>query len=129
MAIKGNPVIVFGASTFDATNCIQSASFTRSADDLTYHCGDYNKHVAGDESIELSFSVVLGATDTTTISALDVGQTGVCEFYPAGNTTGYIKYSTTNGTVLKSDHGDVVNSVLMIDVTIAWDDVTVGTAA
>ena len=129
MATKGNPVITFGSTTFDSSSCIQSASITRGADDLTYHCGDYTKHIAGDESIELSFSIALDATDTTTLSALDVGQTGTCEFYPAGNTTGNIEFSTTNGTVTKADIGDTVNSVVMLDVTIAWDDITVGTAS
>jgi len=128
MADKGNPVITFGTQTYDADDCIQVVSFTHGAEDITYQCGGSTKHIAGDDDATLSFSLALAANDVSKVAALAVGATGACSYYPGGNTTGNIRYSTTKATVLKADIGDVVNKMIVIDVTMGWDDTTVGAA-
>ena len=129
MAEKGNPVIIFGGTTYDSDDCIQMAGFTHGADDLTYSCGGYKKHAAGDEAIQISFSLAVSATDVTKITALAPRTTGTCEYYPFGDTTGNIKHSTTNATVINRDMPDAVNGIQTIDVTIVWDDITSGAAS
>jgi len=128
MADKGSPVIVFAGTTYNATDCIQVASFSHGAEDLTYRCGGYQKHVAGDETIQLQFSLALSASDVAKVSALAPGSTGTCEYYPAGNTAGNIKHSTTNATVITRDMPDAAGKIVTMDVTIVWDDITTGAA-
>ena len=128
MADKGNPVIIFGGTTYDADDCIQVASFDKGAEDLTYRCGGYMKHQAGDETISLSFSLALAKADTTKVAALAPGSTGVVTYYPFGNTATYIKHSTTRGVVISSPESDSAGKIVTMDVTIAWDDITSGAA-
>jgi len=124
MATVGAPIILFGGTTYDSDDCIQVASFTNEKEDITYRCGGDYAHLSGTSNIMLNFSIALAATDTTKLSNLAPGSTGVAEYYPFGDTTTYIKHSTTKATVISANESDSAGKVVTLDVSLAWDDVT-----
>jgi len=124
MATVGAPIILFGGTTYDSDDCIQVASFTNEKEDITYRCGGDYAHLSGTSNIMLNFSIALAATDTTKLSNLAPGSTGVAEYYPFGDTTAYIKHSTTKATVISANESDSAGKVVTLDVSLAWDDVT-----
>lgn len=129
MADVGSPSITFGATTYGTADCIQVATFTNGAEDLTYRCSGYIKHASGDGTVMLDFSIVIEATDTAKIAALAPGTTGISEYHPFGDTATYIEHTTTNATVMKADHSDSAGKLVTLDITLAWDDCTSGAAA
>jgi hypothetical protein len=128
MATVGAPIIVFGGTTYDSDDCIQVASFTNEKEDITYRCGGDYAHLSGTSNIMLNFSLALAASDTTKIAALAPGTTGVAEYFPFDDSTGYIKHSTTKATVISANESDSAGKVVTLDVVLAWDDVTSGAA-
>lgn len=124
MATIGAPSIKFGGTTYGSSDCIQVASFTNGKEDITYRCGGDYAHLSGTSNIMLDFSIALAATDTTKVSALAPGATGIAEYHPFGDTAGNIEHTTTKATVMKADLSDSAGKVVTLDVTLAWDNVT-----
>ena len=128
MADKGNGKFIFGSTTFDADDCLQSWDLDWSVEDVTYSCNGATKHLAGDVNAVFSCTVALAATDTTKVGALEPGTTGAWTGYPGGSTATYIKYTATKGTVISAPITAPVNGVIAVDVSIALDDCTDGAA-
>lgn len=128
MAKKAAPTVTFNGNVYDADDCIQNARLTINGAEVTYQCNGYEKVETGNLSIRLSFSMALEATDTAKAAALAVGATGTSEFHPAGDTGTYIEHTTTAAYVLSYDESADINSVIMADVVIGWNDITTGAA-
>ena len=128
MATVGNPLVIFGGTTYDDDDCIQVASFTNGKEDITYRCGGDYAHLAGTSTIMLNFSLALAATATTEVAAFAPGSTGVATYYPFGLSENNIKLTTTKATVMKADESDAAGKVVTLDITLAWDDVTASAA-
>lgn len=130
MAKKGLPSITLGAVTYDDDDCLQSASFTDGVEDLTYRCGGYMKHEAGDRTITHQFSIVTESTDTTKWAAFAPGATyTTCAYHPYGDSTGRVEHTSTLATVLNRNVSGSPGSIVTLDVTVAWDNITSGAAS
>lgn len=129
MADSGkNASFKFGATVYDADDCISGFSLSRAINDVVYQCNGVDKHAAGTKSYSFSVSLALAASDTTKISALAEGATGAFEAHPGGDTATYIEAEATRGLVTQSNIGAEQNGVITMDVTIALDDLTMGAA-
>lgn len=123
-----NASVLFGSTTYDETDCLQSVSLNRNGNPVTYPCGGTLLSEPGIASYTLTFSVALDATDTAKVAALAENQTGIVEFHPAGDTATYIEYSSTNGTIATANTTSGAGTIITLDVTINLDDVTDGAA-
>ena len=130
MAVSGKMAsFLFGSTTYDSDDCIQNWNLDKSVEDITFYCSGRTKHLGGNANAVFTASLALSATDTTKIGALVEGATGVWEGHPAGDTSSYIEYTATKGTVINSPVSAPQNGVVTIDVTIALDDCTGGAAS
>lgn len=130
MAVSGkNASFTFAGATYNADDCLQSWELTKSAEDISFYCNGYQKHLGGPVSAVFNASLALDATDTAQIAAIEEGDTGAWVGNPAGDVTGYIEFTSTRGTVIVSNVSAPMNGVVTMDVTIALDDITDTTAA
>ena len=130
MSKKGVPSITFGGTTYDADDCLQPGiTFTAGNTDLTYLCNGFVKHEPGAETVTLSFSIAFENDDTTQMAALMTGSTGVAEYHPFGDTAGNIEHTTTNATITGYNENGGPDNIVIVDITMVWDDRTSGAAA
>lgn len=115
---------VFGSTTFDADDCLQSWALTREVGDVTYFCNSNTKHAIGPGNYAFTASLAIASNSTADANVLAAGSTGTFSCFPGGNTAGNIKFTSTKGTVISSPINTSPNSVIMMDVTIALDDLT-----
>lgn len=129
MAADGkNAAFIFGATTYDSDDCLQSSSLNASVAEVVYFCSGVEKMVTGTKTITFSASMAMAASDTTKVAALDEGSTGAFTYFPGGNTAGYIKDTSTRATVTANNITATPNAVILMDVTFRLDDLTRGTA-
>lgn len=130
MAVSGIlQSFTFNSVTYDADDCIQSSSINRSVNASTYQCGGSMKSAMGAKSYTFNASLALAADATATVAALQEGDNATdFIYYPAGNTAGNIKMTSTKAWVTSANYSSPVNGVLTVDVTLALDDLTDATA-
>ena len=130
MAVSGiSQSFTFGATTFDADDCIQSASLNRSVNASMYQCGGTMKTALGAKTYVFNTSLALAANDTAKVAALQEGDNSTLfKWFPAGVTSGNIKVSSTKAWVVAANYSAPVNGVLTVDVTINLDNLTDGTS-
>lgn len=119
---------VFGGTTYDSDDCLQNWNLDKSVEDITFYCSGRTKHLGGNADAVFSCTLALAADDTAKVAALEEGATGAWEGHPGGDTAGNIEYTSTKGTVINAPVSAPQNGVISIDVTIALDDLTDGTA-
>lgn len=120
---------VFAGTTFTTASCLQSWDFSNAINDIVYQCNGYDKHLPGTVTAMFRVSLALAATATTTVIALAPGTTGTFQANPGGDVTGNIEISATRAQVNSANISTGPNAVIMVDVEIALDDVTLTTAA
>lgn len=130
MAVSGlSQSFTFGATTFDADDCIQSASLNRSVNASTYQCSGVMKTALGAKTYVFQASLALAANATATVGALQEGDNSTLfKWFPAGVTSGNMKMTSTKAWVTAANYSAPVNGVLTVDVTINLDNLTDGTS-
>ncbi len=119
----------FAGTTYTTASCLQSWDFNQAVNDIVYQCNGYDKHLAGTKTASFRVSLALAATATTTVIAFTPGTTGAFLAHPAGDVTGNIEISATRAQVNSAPISAGPNGVIMLDLEIALDDVTLTTAA
>ena len=121
MADRAAPSVSFGGTVY---TCIQNLTLTINGSDISYFCGANVLHAAGPQDVMCTFSLALDATDTTEVAALDYNTEAAMIIYPAGATATYIQHSTTNATIVEVSHVSDPGSVILLNVTTRWDNLT-----
>ena len=119
----------FAGTSYTTASCLQSWDFNNAINDIVYQCNGYDKHLPGTNAATFRVSLALAAVATTTVIAFAPGTTGVFLAHPAGDVTGNIEISATRAQVNSANISAPMNGVIMIDIEIALDDVTLTTAA
>ena len=119
----------FAGTSYTTANCLQGWDFSNAINDIVYQCNGYDKHLPGSGAVSFRTSLALAATATTTVIALAPGTTGAFQANPAGDVTGYIEITSTRGQINSANISAPINGVIMIDVEIVLDDVTLTTAS
>jgi len=128
MAIGGKLAgFKFATLEYTTQSCIQSWDFQSAINAITYQCNGYDKTASGTKQVAFRITMGLDA-DTTLLINFMPGTTGLWEGFPAGETTGYIKITSTRGTVISAPLSAPQNGIISMDVEIALDDVTYTTA-
>jgi len=130
MAVSGiSQSFTFGTTTFDADDCIQSASLNRSVNASNYQCSGVMRTALGAKSYIFQASIALAASDTAKVAALQEGDNAtVFKWFPGGVTSGNMKVTSTKAWVTAANYSAPVNGVLTVDVTINLDNLTDGTS-
>ena len=123
-----NASFTFGATTYDADDCLQSWALNHAINEVVYQCNGYDKGAAGTTSATFSTTLALAASDTTKVSALDAGSTGTFSAHPAGDTAGYQEITASDALVVSSNRSTGPNAIISMDVTIRLQDITLSTA-
>ena len=121
MADRAAPSVSFNSVAY---TCIQSLTVTVNGADISYYCGANVLHAAGPQDVMCTFSLALDKDDVTEVNALDYNTEAVMIAYPAGNTAGNIQHSTTNATIVDVSYVSDPGSVILLNVTTRWDDLT-----
>jgi hypothetical protein len=125
MAVTGKLAsFKFVSTTYDSDDCLQNWALNKSVEDVTFYCSGRTKHLAGNADAVFTCSLALAAADTAKIAALEEGATGAWEGHPAGDSSGFIEFTSTKGTVISAPVSAPQNGVVTVDVTIALDDLT-----
>lgn len=130
MAISGiSQSFTFGATTYAAADCIQSASMNRSVNASMYQCGGTQKTALGAKSYVFNATLALSASDTAKVGALQEGDNATAfEYHPGGDTAGNIEMTSTKAWVVAANYSAPSNGILTLDVTINLDNLTDATA-
>ena len=123
MADRAAPSVKVGSTTY---LCIQSMSLTVNGADISYYCGANVLHAAGPQDVMFTFSLALDKDDTAEVAALAYNTEAAMTAYPAGATTTYIQHATTNATIVDVAHVSDPGSVILLNVTARWDNLTSG---
>ena len=121
MADRAAPSVSFNSVTY---TCIQNLTVTINGSDVSYFCGSNVLHAAGPQDVMCTFSLALDKDDTTEVAALDYNTEAAMIAWPAGNTATYIQHSTTNATIVEVSHVSDPGSVILLNITTRWDDIT-----
>lgn len=119
-----NESFKFGATVYDADDCLQSGAISDAIQEVLIQCGGFN--IAGEGPRDVSFTVSLGlaATDVTKINALEPGTNGAFEAHPAGDTPTFIEIVAASSKVISRNINWAVAAFITMDVTIRLNDVT-----
>lgn len=129
MSVSGkNASFVFGATTYDADDCLQSWALADAINEVVYQCNGYDKGVAGTRSITFNVSLALAAADTAKVSALAPGTSATFTAYPAGNTATYQKVTSTAALLVSANRSTGPNAFISIDCSFRLNDITLGAA-
>lgn len=118
----------FAGTVYDADDCVQNTSLQKSINPITYQCNGNQRTLIGAKIYLFSAQLALAKDDTGKIAALEEGDTGAFEYHPGGDTAGNIEFTSTKGTVVRSDVSAAANGFITLDIQIGLDDLTDGTA-
>ena len=129
MAASGiSASFIFGGITFGVGDCIQTTGIQTSANAPTYQCSGILKNAIGAKAFSFSYSIAVGVSEDSKVTALDLNSTSAFTFYPFGNTATYLKLTSTRGQVTGQNVSAPSNGVVTVDGTIVLDDLTIGAA-
>ncbi len=119
----------FSGTTYASTDCIQSHNLDDAINEVIYACGGFEKFAAGNQSVTFTATLALGATDVAKVSNLAPGSNATdFEYHPAGDTSNYIEYTSTDANVISFPVGGGPNGIITGDVTIRLNNLTRSTA-
>lgn len=118
----------FAGTVYNSDDCLQGWTLNDSINEVIYQCSGLDKAAAGTRSVTFNASLALAASDTTKVSNLSPGSTGVFEAHPAGDTSGYQEIEATSAMVITANRSTAPNSIISLDVTIRLQDITIQAA-
>lgn len=115
----------------NSLTCITSVSTSESVDVAIAECAGatYKTKVAGLANATMTINMALNQDDVTLLGYIDPGDTGAVVWHPAGATSTFIKFDSTNATVSSRNIDDPVNGICACTVVLELDDVAISAVA
>lgn len=125
LSTNATAALSFGGNSL---TCLQSVEVTGSAPNTEIECSGSTSvtNIPGVPRYSLTATGALDDEDDPLLGNIDVGTTGAIAFDPAGTTVTHMDISSTNGTVTDFSASFPVNGFSSYSVTIALDDLTIG---
>lgn len=115
----------------NSITCITSISTSEQVDIAMAECAGstYKTKVAGLANATMTVNLALNQDDVTLLGYLDPGDTGAVVWHPAGATSTYVKWDSTNATVSSRNVDAPVNGICACTVVLELDDVALSAVA
>jgi hypothetical protein len=121
MAKKANPYVSVGGTQI---TCVQDASFTANAQEISYDCGGTTQYEAGANDYALTFTAAVDV-DSALLDATAEGTAAIWVFVPGGNTATYEGFtSDAAGTVLQQTVSAAANGYVTLSCNVRFNSVT-----
>jgi hypothetical protein len=124
-----NQSLTFNSITFGSGgSCITSVEYSDDIDDFVAECAGATtkEHVPGLRNISATVSGYLNQADVALLNAIAPGIADTdWVHYPAGNTSTYIKITSSNATVLSRSISVPVSGITTFSFTAALDAMTI----
>jgi len=114
----------FNSVEYTAADCLSGWQLDKAVADIMYQCGGGDKHHGGTNGGAFKITLTLAKTDTTKIAAMRIGTTGSFLAYLGADIDNLIA-AASNAMVISAPVSAVINGMVVMDVTIAIDDLVV----
>jgi len=112
----------------ESLTCITSVEYGDEVDMYTVECAGASAktHIAGLSDISMTVNGILDQTDDDPLlAAIDPGDAGALDWYPAGETANYMHFDCANATVMSRTVSDPVNGFCSYSVEFKLDDILI----
>lgn len=117
--------VLFGSTTLTGVTSVEYPTISADAF-LTEAAGDGSKKtVTGLKTYSVRVNLLVEDTDSTLMNALLPKLTGTWAHYPAVNTSGKIKFTSTKATVISSPPAFPTNGLAAMTIDFNLDDYTI----
>lgn len=123
-----NAAFSFGGQVYDQDDCLSGWSLNDQIQEVVYQCGGMERGAPGVRQATFNISLAIAKDDTDKWTNLVPGATGVWEGHPAGDTPGYVEATSTDALIRVANKTTDSNAMIMIDLQIRLNDITLGTA-